>query len=144
MVFGCKYKVELHGRNLMATVCAVRVSRASRPVQDFTFVSYRTLRLVYCHDVVYVCRCALVVSASSDYLGRSLHFTCVSLSVFCICRYIGSCASKHPVLLCTSVFWKSEWADYAAFQAWCGNLFGNELTHTLPGNIRPQLSQLVH
>ena len=38
---------------------------------------------------------------------------------------------------------KSEWADYAAVQALCGNLSGNELTLDLSGNIRPQLSQLA-
>ena len=37
---------------------------------------------------------------------------------------------------------KSEWADYAAVQALCGNLSGNELTHSLSGDIRPQSSQL--
>ena len=38
---------------------------------------------------------------------------------------------------------KSEWADYAAVQAECGNLSGNELTRNLSGNIRPQSSQLA-
>ena len=38
---------------------------------------------------------------------------------------------------------KSEWADYAAVQEWCGNLFGDELTRNLSGNIRPQSSQLA-
>ena len=38
---------------------------------------------------------------------------------------------------------KSEWADYAAVQAWCGNLSGNELTRTLSGHIKPQSSQLA-
>ena len=38
---------------------------------------------------------------------------------------------------------KSEWADYVAVQAWCGNLSGNELTHNLRGNIWPQLSQFA-
>ena len=36
---------------------------------------------------------------------------------------------------------KSERADYAAVQASCGNLSGNELTRNLSGNIRPQSSQ---
>ena len=36
---------------------------------------------------------------------------------------------------------KSEWADYAAVQAECGNLPGNELTRNLSENIRPQSSQ---
>ena len=38
---------------------------------------------------------------------------------------------------------KSEWADYAAVQAQCGNLSGNELTRNLSGNTRSQLSQLA-
>ena len=38
---------------------------------------------------------------------------------------------------------KSEWADYAAVQAQCGNLSENKLTRNLSGNIRPQLSQLA-
>ena len=37
---------------------------------------------------------------------------------------------------------KSEWADYAAVQAECGNLTGNELTRSLSGNTRSQSSQL--
>ena len=38
---------------------------------------------------------------------------------------------------------KSKWADYAAVQALCGNVFGNELTCSLSGNVWPQLSQLA-
>ena len=38
---------------------------------------------------------------------------------------------------------KTEWADYAAVQAQCGNLSGDELTRNLSGNIRPQSSQLA-
>ena len=38
---------------------------------------------------------------------------------------------------------KSEWADYAAVQAWCGNLSGNELTRNSSGNARLQSSQLA-
>ena len=38
---------------------------------------------------------------------------------------------------------KWEWADYAAVQALCGNLSGNELTCNLSGNIRPQSSQVA-
>ena len=47
---------------------------------------------------------------------------------------------KHAYTLDPS---KSEWADYAAVQAECGNLSGNELTRKLSGDIRPQSSQLV-
>ena len=38
---------------------------------------------------------------------------------------------------------KSEWADYAAVQAWCENLSGNELSLNAPGNIPPQSSQFA-
>ena len=38
---------------------------------------------------------------------------------------------------------KSEWVDYAAVQAWFGNLSGNELKRNLSWNIRPQSSQLA-
>ena len=38
---------------------------------------------------------------------------------------------------------KSEWTDYAAVQAYWGNLWGNELTRNLSGNIRPQSFQLA-
>ena len=38
---------------------------------------------------------------------------------------------------------KSEWADYAAVQAECGNLSGNELTRNSSGNARLQSSQLA-
>ena len=37
----------------------------------------------------------------------------------------------------------SEWADYTAVQAYCGNLSGNELTRNLSGNTRSQSSQLA-
>ena len=65
-------------------------------------------------------------------------------------------AHKRPRSFCQKCGWqvtpknaytldptKSEWADYAAVQAWCGNLPGNELTRNLSGNIRPQSSQLA-
>ena len=38
---------------------------------------------------------------------------------------------------------KSEWADYAALQAECGNLSGNELKRNSSGNTRSQSSQLA-
>ena len=44
---------------------------------------------------------------------------------------------------CTVDLTTSVWADYAAVQAQCGNLYGNELTRNLSGNIRPQSSQLA-
>ena len=36
-----------------------------------------------------------------------------------------------------------KWADYAAVQAQCGNLSGNELTRNSSGNTRSQSSQLA-
>ena len=48
-----------------------------------------------------------------------------------------------PKHACTLDPVTSEWADYAAVQAWCGNLSGNELTHNLSRNIRPESSQLA-
>ena len=47
---------------------------------------------------------------------------------------------KHAYTLDPS---KSEWADYAAVQAECGNLSGNELTRNSSGNTRLQSSQLA-
>ena len=38
---------------------------------------------------------------------------------------------------------KSEWADCAAVQAWCGNLSGSELTGKLTGITLPQSSKLA-
>ena len=38
---------------------------------------------------------------------------------------------------------KSEWADYAAAQAECGNLSGDKLTRNSPGNTQSQSSQLA-
>ena len=38
---------------------------------------------------------------------------------------------------------KSEWADYAAVQASCGNLSGNGLTPNMSGNTRSQSFQLA-
>ena len=65
-------------------------------------------------------------------------------------------ARKRPRSFCQKCRWyvtpkhaytfdptKSEWADYAAVQAYCGNLCGNELTHSSSGNTRSQLSLLA-
>ena len=38
---------------------------------------------------------------------------------------------------------KSEWADYAAVQAECGNLSGNEFKRNSSGNTRSQSSKLA-
>ena len=47
---------------------------------------------------------------------------------------------KHAYTLDPS---KSEWADYAAVQAECENLSGNELTRNWSGNTRSKPSQLA-
>ena len=65
-------------------------------------------------------------------------------------------ARKRPRSFCQKCRWqvtpkqaytldptKSEWADYAAVQAVCGNLSGNEPTHNSSGNTRSQSSQLA-
>ena len=52
-----------------------------------------------------------------------------------------------PLVLCNHTYTldptESEWADYAAVQAECGNLSRNELTSNSSGNTRSQLSQLA-
>ena len=65
-------------------------------------------------------------------------------------------ARKRPRSFCQKCRWqvtpkhaytsdsmKSEWADYAAVQAQCGNLSGNELTRDSSGSTRSQSSQLA-
>ena len=65
-------------------------------------------------------------------------------------------ACKRPRSFCQKCRWqvtpkhaytldptKSEWTDYAAVPAQCGNLFGNELKCNLSGSIQPQSSQLA-
>ena len=54
------------------------------------------------------------------------------------CRW--QVTSKHEYTLDPT---KSEKADPAAVQAYCGNLLGNELTRNSSGNIRSQSSQLA-
>ena len=65
-------------------------------------------------------------------------------------------AGKRPWPFCQKCRWQvtpkhayhldplqSEWADYAAVQAECGNLSRNELTRNSSGNTKSQLSQLA-
>ena len=47
---------------------------------------------------------------------------------------------KHTYTLDPS---KSEWADYAAVQAECGNLLGNKLNVNLSRNTQPWSSELA-
>ena len=71
-----------------------------------------------------------------------LRFTAVARkrprSIYQKCRW-----QVTPKLAYTLDPSKSEWADYAAVQAECGILSGNELTRNSPGNTRLQLSQLA-
>ena len=55
-------------------------------------------------------------------------------------KYRWQVTPKHAYILDPT---KWEWVDYAAIQAWCGNLSGNELTRNSSGNTRSQSSQLV-
>ena len=48
-----------------------------------------------------------------------------------------------PKNACTLDPTKSEWADYTAVQAYCGNLSENDLTRNSSGNTRLQSSQLA-
>ena len=71
----------------------------------------------------------------------------VSVPPLCYCSGTSFCqkcrwpvSPKHAYTLDPT---KSVWADYAAVQALCGNLSGNELTRNLSGNTRPQSSQLA-
>ena len=86
-------------------------------------------------------------------------------STLCASSYFGirsdhsrvtAVARKRPRSFCQKCRWqvtfkhaytldpsKSEWADYAAVQAECGNLSGNELTRNSSGNIRSQSSQFA-
>ena len=59
-------------------------------------------------------------------------------SFFQKCRW--RVTPKHAYTLDPS---KSEWTDYAAVQAECGNLSRNELTRNSSGNTRSQSSQLA-
>ena len=58
---------------------------------------------------------------------------------FCL-KFRGQVTPKHAYALDSA---KSERADYAAVQALCGNLPGNELARNLSGNTRPQSSRLA-
>ena len=52
----------------------------------------------------------------------------------------GQAALQHAYALDPT---KSEWADYAAVRAWCGNLSGSKLTRNQSGKFRLQSSQLA-
>ena len=82
---------------------------------------------------------------------------CVPTLIRCLFHpRVTSVAHKRPWSLCQKYRWevtsqhaytfdpmKSEWADYPAVQALCGNLSRNELTCNSSGNTQSQLSQLA-
>ena len=91
-----------------------------------------------------------VVSMNPGRSGRKIFFSRVNF-VYRLLWHV-----KDPRSFCQKCRWqvtpklaytldpmKSEWADYDAVQAVCGNLSGNELTRNSSGNTRPQSSQLA-
>ena len=104
--------------------------------------------------------CKVASSNPGRSVGRSF-FSKVKLCVLTLIRCpfqprVTAVARKRPQSLCQKCRWqftpkhayaldptKSEWADYAAEQASCGNLSGNELTRSLSENVRPQSPQLA-
>ena len=91
--------------------------------------------------------------------GRRIFFSEVCVLTLIWCPFnpcVTAMARKRPQSFCQKCRWqvtpkhaytldllKSEWADYAAIQAECGNLSGNELTRNSSGNTRLQSSQLA-
>ena len=83
-------------------------------------------------------RVRIPARAAGEFSSQEL-ILCVLQQSFCQkCRW--QVTLKHAYTLDPS---KSKWADYAAVQAQCGNLSGNDLTRNLSGNIRPHSSQLA-
>ena len=84
-------------------------------------------------------------------------FSCVLTLIQCLYHpSVTAVAYKRPPSFCQKCRWqvtskhayildptKSEWANYAAVRAQCGNISGNKLTHNSSGNTQPQSSQLT-
>ena len=82
---------------------------------------------------------------------------CVLTLIRCLFHpHVSTVACKRPGSFCQKCRWQVtpkhtytldpsmlEWADYAAIQAECGNLAGNELTRNSSGNTQSQSSQLA-
>ena len=81
---------------------------------------------------------------------------CADTSAVSIPSLVTTVADKRPQSFCQKYRWqiipkqahtldpsKSEWADYAAVLAQCGNLSGNELTRNSSESTRSQSSQLA-
>ena len=100
-------------------------------------------------------RVRIPAGAAGEFSSPEL--TCVLTLVRCPFHpRVTAVAHKRPRSYCQKCRWqvtpehgytldptKSEWADDAAIQAWCGNLSGNELTRNSSGNSRSQSSQLA-
>ena len=102
-----------------------------------------------------------VASSNPGRSGGRIFFFRVNFCVLTLIRClfhprVTAVARKRPRSFCQKCRWqarpkhaytldptKSEWADYAAVQAECGNLSENELTRNSSGNTRSQSSQLA-
>ena len=96
------------------------------------------------------------VGAAGDFFSLQSQL-CVLTFIRCpFYPRVTAVARKRPRPFCQKCRWqvtpkhayshdpsKSEWADYVAVQAECGNLSENELTRNSSGNIRLQSSQLA-
>ena len=100
-------------------------------------------------------RVRIPAGASGEFSSPELILCADSYSASVLPR-VTAVASKRPRSFCQKGRWqvapkhaypfdptKSEWADYAAVRAQCGNLSGNELTRNLSENLRLQSSQLA-
>ena len=93
--------------------------------------------------------------AAGEFTSPELALCADSYSVSVPPSYYRSGTQKNPIILpkvqmavtpknaCTLDPTKSEWADYTAVQAYCGNLSENDLTRNSSGNTRLQSSQLA-
>ena len=101
-------------------------------------------------------RVRIPAGAAGEFFSPKLNFVCVLFNRCSFHPRVTAVARKRPRSFCQKCSWqvtpkhtyildptKSEWADYAAVQAECADLSGNELTRNLSGNIRPQSSQLA-
>ena len=101
-------------------------------------------------------RVRIPAGTAGEFSSPELTLNADSYSVS-ILTHVIAVACKRPWSFCQKCRWqvmpkhahtldptKSEWAEYAAVQAQCGNLSsGNKLTRNLSGNIQPQSSQLT-
>ena len=114
-----------------------------------------TLFLICLGLVIERLQVQILAGAAGKFLPQS--YLCVLTLILCPFHpHVTATALKRPQSLCQKCKWrvtpkhactldptKSEWADYFAVQAQCGNLWGNKLTCNSSGNTRPPLSQLA-